>query len=170
MRHLIIGAAVALLCPLLHAASLCHPGEVDYFSCKTTLHGKVASVCGNITNREIDEHSWVQYRFGKAGAVEFTYPSEKSGSINKFEGNHFNKYGVIDLRFMNKDVLYSVALYSAYSGEDALERPHPSAQIHVQEGLKRARTIKCARIDQARYYPAFSALNEELEFRNGPMK
>lgn len=99
--------------------------------------------------------------------MEFTYPLEKSDSLGKFEGNHFNKYGVIDLRFMHKDVLYSVALYSAYSGEDAPERPYPSGQIYMQAKEKRAATIKCSRIDASKYYPAFSNLNEELQFRNG---
>lgn len=125
MRYLIVGATVTLLCTVLHAETLCNPDEIDYFTCRTTLHGKIASVCGNISNREIDEHSWIQYRFGKIGAIDLAYPSEKLKSVESFEGNHFNKYGVIDLRFMSESVLYSVALYSTYNGEDAPKRPHP---------------------------------------------
>ena len=52
-------------------------------------------MCGNITNGEINDGSWLQYRFGKAGSIELTYPKEKTGSFSKFEGYYFNRYGVI---------------------------------------------------------------------------
>ena len=70
------------------ADTLCLKGEINYFSCKTKANGKIMSICGNIEDFEINDDSWLQYRFGKPHTVELVYPPEKVGSVSKFEGNN----------------------------------------------------------------------------------
>jgi hypothetical protein len=161
-------AFILLLLPsVTMSQTLCREGEMDYFSCKTS-NKKIISVCGNITNGEIDDSSWLQYRFGKVGAIELTYPKEKVGSVSKFEGNFFVKYGVIDLRFISGKVLYSVSINSAYSGEDAAERVSSSAGVGVQIGKAKRVNLFCTKANTVeKYYGIFSALNETLRYNNG---
>jgi hypothetical protein len=48
-------ALVMLMLPCIGLAqTLCRASEIDYFSCETTANEKILSVCGNITNGEID--------------------------------------------------------------------------------------------------------------------
>ena len=73
----------------------------------------------------------MQYRFGKMGAIELAYPAEKQGSIPKFEGNWFNRYNQVDLRFTIGKALYGVALNETYSGADDRKRSRPSGSVNV---------------------------------------
>ena len=156
---------IALLFPSIALSqSLCGKGELDYFSCET-VNKKVISVCGNISNGEITDNSWLQYRFGKKGAIELTYPKEKQGSVSKFEGNYFNRYNVIDLRFINGKTLYGVNYNDSYSGDEAQERTSPSAGVYVEINHAKPVNIQCAKIHTAFTY--FGYLNDWLRSYNG---
>ena len=54
--------------------SLCHHGEVEYFSCKLQDSNKIASVCA--AGNSSPDHGYVQYRFGTHGSIEYNYPGE----------------------------------------------------------------------------------------------
>ncbi|MCC8392456.1 hypothetical protein LJ656_07635 [Paraburkholderia sp. MMS20-SJTR3] len=58
----------------LGAMSLCHQGEVEYFSCELQDSSNIASVCAadNIS----PDHGYVQYRFGTHSKIEYKFPRE----------------------------------------------------------------------------------------------
>lgn len=161
-------ASVLLLLPAVGMSqTLCRANEVDYFSCVTAPANKIVSVCGNITKGGIDDDSWLQYRFGRTDAIELAYPTTKRGSIEKFEGNHFNKYRVIDLRFVSGKTLYGVELNDAYDGEDAQARHKPSGGVSVQISKSKSVSIECRTVSVSKYYSVFSDLNDSLRAYNG---
>ena len=154
-----------LLPAICSAQTLCQRHEIDYFSCGTR-HGKIISVCGNISSGVINEQSWLQYRFGKSEAVELVYPTEKKGSISKFEGNTFNKYNFDDLRFINGNTFYAVTLMGLFSGEGARVRKQVSGGVYVQQGVKPT-NIACLNSSVGKYQGVFSELNRVLIENNG---
>lgn len=146
--------------------TLCRAGEVDYFSCETASQ-KIVSVCGNIANGEINNESWLQYRFGKKGAIELLYPPKTTGSVAKFEGNYFGRYNVVDLRFISGRTLYGVELNHTYSGDEAEQRGKPSAGITVHVDKSKHVSIECRTVNASKYYPIFSDLNTLIRAHNG---
>jgi len=160
-------AFILLLLPSVTLSQThCRKGEIDYFSCKTSSE-KIISVCGNITNGEISDSSWLQYRFGKVSAIELTFPKEKAGSVSKFEGNYFNKYGAIDLRFINGNTLYGVDINGPYSGDDATKRTDYSGGVSAEIGKTKRVNIYCTKIDGRKYFGIFSDLNASLRYYSG---
>lgn len=148
--------------------TLCQKDEVNFFSCKTKANGKIISICSNIEDFEINDDSWLQYRFGKPHAVELVYPHQKAGSISKFEGNNFSKYNVVDLRFINKKTLYSVSVEASYSGEEASKRSRFSGGVSVEIAKSKPVSIDCANSTSVRkYYSQFARLNDSLRYKNG---
>lgn len=125
------------------------------------------SVCGNIANGEVNDDSWLQYRFGKKGAIELLYPAKTAGSIAKFEGNFFGRYNVIDLRFISGRTLYGVSLNQSYDGDEAQPRPYPSGGIIVHVNKIKHVNIGCRKVDASKYYQVFSDLNILLRDHNG---
>ncbi|GHU29728.1 hypothetical protein AGMMS50256_15240 [Betaproteobacteria bacterium] len=146
------------------SATLCRTGEIDYFSCRAK-NGKIISVCGNIKNGTIEDDSWLQYRYGKPHAIKLAYPEKENGSVSKFEGNHFNRYNVIDLRFINGETLYSVTLNGLYSGEGANPRYYVTGGVSVEMGKSKRVSIACQSIGE--YYELFAELNDSLRSHNG---
>jgi hypothetical protein len=164
MKHLAFVVVMLLLPCIGVAQTLCRTGEMDYFSCETTANRKIVSICGNITNGEIDSESWLQYRFGKKGAIELSYPQDTSGSVEKFEGNYFGRYGVADLRFIAGRTLYGVALNLPYDGDEAQRRKKSSGNISVTLGKSKHVRIGCTKISNAQL---FIDLNIWLRAHNG---
>ncbi|MBK7014765.1 MAG: hypothetical protein IPH39_04115 [Sulfuritalea sp.] len=161
-------AVVMLTLPCVGLSqTLCRPGEIDYFSCETTANRKIVSVCGNITDHEITSESWLQYRFGKKGAIELSYPPKASGSVEKFEGNNFGKYNVADLRFISGRTLYGVELNDTYSGDDAQQRDQPSGGVTAHLGKTKHLSIECKTANASKYFRVFSDLNTSLRAHNG---
>ncbi len=160
--------ALALSIPAICSAkTLCQKEEITYFSCQAKNSGKFISVCGNIPNGKIDDDSWLQYRYGKPRAIELTYPEEKSDSVSKFEGNHFNRYSVIDLRFINGKTLYGVTLAGTFSGEGANPRSRASGSVYVETSKSKHISIACQDSSIDKYYDIFAELNDSLRYRNG---
>ncbi len=161
--------AITLAHPFAQASeTLCQKGEVNFFSCQTKADGKIISICGNIQDFEINDDSWLQYRFGKSHAVELVYPQEKIGSISKFEGNNFSKYNIVDLRFINKKTLYSVSLEAPYSGEEATKRSRFSGGVSVEIAKSKPVNIDCIYpADVRKHYSQFARLNDSLRYKNG---
>lgn len=161
-------AVVMLVFPCVGLSqTLCRAGEIDYFSCETTANQKVVSVCGNISDGEINGGSWLQYRFGTNQAIELSYPPIASGSAEKFEGNYFGRYNVADLRFISGRTLYSVELNHTYSGDEAQQRKQPTGGITVHLGKTKHVSINCKRVNASKYFRLFSDLNTSLRAYNG---
>ena len=146
-----------------HAQTHCGGDEIDYFSCKITKSEKVISVCGNIADGNLDNDSWLQYRFGKIGQLELTYPTEKTESLDLFEGIYFSKYGDVLLRLINNQTLYEVFLSERY--ETPKKTLQPSGGVTVTLSKTKTQTLKCQQVDLARYFSNFSQLAASLETR-----
>jgi len=146
--------------------SLCEKDEIDYFSCET-INKKIVSICGNIDDMNINNDNWIQYRFGLPKKVEFYFPENRKNSFKYFEGNSFNKYNVIDLRFINNNTAYSVSLSKSYNGNDAIKRNKASAYISIKTKESKRKTIKCKSIDSEKYYSIFYDINIKLRNING---
>ncbi|OYT87385.1 MAG: hypothetical protein CFE43_21755 [Burkholderiales bacterium PBB3] len=167
MKPTALALVMAMFPCVGQSQTLCRAGEVDYFSCETNASEKIVSVCGNITGGEIGSESWLQYRFGKKGAIELSYPPKSSDSIGKFEGNYFGKYNVVDLRFMSGRTLYGVELNHTYNGGDAQQRDQPSGGITVTMSKTKHMNIACRTVDASKYFRIFSDLNISLRAYHG---
>lgn len=149
------------------AQTLCRTGEIDYFSCETNSNQKIVSVCGNISEGEINSESWLQYRFGRKDAIELSYPPKALGSVEKFEGNYFDKYNVVDLRFINGRALYSVEFNHTFSGDESQQRDQPSGGITVHLGKNKRVSMPCKKVNAPKYFRLFSELNASIRLHNG---
>ena len=93
MKPLATRAALTLLTLCSTAAwaapGLCTRGETVFFSCPVQ-GGKIVSLCGAIQSASDDDggDEWLQYRFGKPGAIELAYPANKRDSLDRFKGEH----------------------------------------------------------------------------------
>lgn len=67
--------------------TLCDVGEQVLFSCRIKGKEKTASVCASPEWRK--REGYIVYRYGRLGQVEFSYPSEKVGSFDRF---YFSSY------------------------------------------------------------------------------
>lgn len=68
-------------------ATLCEAGERVYFSCATAPRGRIASLCGSADLGGAS--GYLQYRFGRPGAVELAFPSARAGSLHRFRYDHY---------------------------------------------------------------------------------
>jgi hypothetical protein len=71
----------------LQTNSLCAPDERIIFSCPVEGFGRIASVCASkdLTN----DRGYLQYRFGVPEKIELEYPSDRTGTQQKFEYSHY---------------------------------------------------------------------------------
>ena len=168
LRSLAVASTLVASTPLASAAqSLCQAGEQDYFSCTTSRQGKQISVCGNIVAGRITDDSWLQYRFGRPGAVELAWPAAKKGSLSVFEGNVFVKYDVVDLRFASGDTLYGVRLAAAHDEDGAPGRARPSGALSIEKAGRKPLALRCDDAKIGRYYAMFEELNVALRQSRG---
>jgi hypothetical protein len=67
--------------------SLRAKGEAVFFSSPATAR-KIVSLCGRIAGENGAEGGgeWLQYRFGRPGAIELNFPQTKQDSLSKFKG------------------------------------------------------------------------------------
>ena len=74
--------------------SLCAPKETAYFSCQAQ-NGKTISLCGDsrVTDPKGPDDSWLQYRYGRAGAIELAYPNSRKDSLARFTAERIRANG-----------------------------------------------------------------------------
>lgn len=84
--------------------TLCEPGEAIIFSCPDEARDRYISVCASPDVSEAD--SWVQYRVGLPGDLEFSWPEVKQSGINRFELEEYR--GGAELGFQNGEYNYSI--------------------------------------------------------------
>jgi hypothetical protein len=91
------------------AQSHCSQSEEIIFSCK--IGSKMMSVCSS--KSLVSKVGYLQYRFGRLGALEFTYPRDIKSSIQRFKLSHYFRAKVDrwELSFENKDMQYRVFSY-----------------------------------------------------------
>ena len=148
--------------------TLCKKDETDYFSCVASGSKKIISICGNISDDPKFGDSWVQYRFGRIDHVEMNYPNIREGSISKFEGTYYNRYGVLSLRFISKTFLYDVSLtLEARDAEDPRDEHPSSAGLSVSFDSTRHNFVSCEKANTAMYFEPYGQLINNLRQHNG---
>ena len=99
------------------APSLCQKGEDNYFSCKAH-NGKIISLCGQVST---DDYPWLQYRYGRPGAIELAYPQSRKDSVQRFKAERIRAgggaYGVDGVAFVSGSIGYSVDAVTPDTGE-----------------------------------------------------
>lgn len=90
--------------------SLCGAGERVYFECSTKVKAgkKQIALCGSQSLTE--KEAFLQYRFGKKGAVELQFPAAKANSLTVFKQSHYSRYqvNINAVGFSNKAATYWV--------------------------------------------------------------
>lgn len=131
--------------PRRAAASLCAPGETPLFQCR--VGRKMAAVCGGRAGGA----TYAQYRFGRPGALELTYPQSRSGAgtmrraLIPFSGG-----GEAQFHFTNAGHQYVVFSRTVRTGfGDGPNNPEFSAGINVLRGGRTLRTLGCSDGDSA---------------------
>lgn len=117
------------------APTLCEAGEAVFWSCADPERDRILSVCGSPTSYR--DSSWVQYRIGKPGDLELSYPPEKrpnfasEAAMVAGEGNFSRdiwRYGGSTLEFSNGQYDYAIedetftdnAIVTARRGDDVV--------------------------------------------------
>ncbi|MFW5837743.1 MAG: hypothetical protein ACOCVM_07020 [Desulfovibrionaceae bacterium] len=135
-------ASVAVCAATAHAGDVghCLSGEKTIFTCQIKGKTKVVSVCAS---QDLGPDSgYVQYRFGKPGAIEMTYPANKAGSSQAFRVSTYTRAGTSynSLSFKNKGVEYVV--YDDYVSEGGQEEFASGVKVILPD--KREVDIPCA--------------------------
>jgi hypothetical protein len=93
--------------PLTH----CRKPEKTFFTC-TAVNGKVISVCADWTD-ESKPPSFVQYRYGRLGASELTFPSwpEAPSGRFRFSSESSAKWRTTYLQFADQGFVYTLYAY-----------------------------------------------------------
>jgi hypothetical protein len=127
MNNVALGLVLSLGAGLATAAStLCTKGEVSYFSCKAN-NGKTISLCGHVFSTDKlgaakdVENPWLEYRYGRPGALELVYPASRKDSVQRFTAQRIRAgggaYGVDALAFVSGGIGYSVDSVTPDTGE-----------------------------------------------------
>jgi len=85
-----VGLGLAACGPVALAAGHCQAAETTYFSCRIKDTANIASLCGAGPSAKTDavaaSDGWMQYRFGPADRIEFSFPADKKDSLAEFDG------------------------------------------------------------------------------------
>ena len=142
------------------AQTLCAKGETDFFSCTLSDH-RLLSVCGAVQD-EPSAGDWLQFRRGRPGRVEMSWPSSRKDSVKAFEGNVFGPYSVSDLRFNTGDASYGLQVSRGGEDDGSGGRTRRGASLYVEREGHHDRIYRCLRPDIARYGRSFEELNARL--------
>ncbi len=99
----------------LPPTSLCRADEQVIFSCKVGDGSKFASICGS---RRLDaERGYVQYRFGRADALELQFPQGLGDTQRAFRYAHYFRARVDRTELSFERGGYKYSLYDYYEGD-----------------------------------------------------
>lgn len=99
----------------LPPTSLCRADEQVIFSCKVADGPKFASVCGS---KRLDaERGYVQYRFGRANALELVFPQGMEDTQRAFRYAHYFRAQVDRTELSFERGGYKYSLYDYYEGD-----------------------------------------------------
>jgi hypothetical protein len=117
------------------AADHCKPDEITYFSCAIKGSEKIISVCGGT--------DWLQYRFGKIGAIELEHPKDRVESLSQFRGasRFHGGAGVAAtwLMFERKETEYAITQMEGGSNLNGISVSLPDSKKSVNLNCDRRR-------------------------------
>jgi hypothetical protein len=112
--------------------SHCSPSEAIIFSCRIKGSTKVLSLCGS---KELSKDTgYLQYRFGRPGAVELTFPEEKRNSQAQFLFDHYFRFQVDRTEVIFKNGAYTYSIYDSYEGDEKPASRHRGVTIENESG------------------------------------
>ena len=97
------------------STSLCRVEEQAFFSCAVTGSAKFISLCGS---KSLDaRRGYLQYRFGKPGAVELQFPRARANTQRVFRYAHYLRARVdrTEVTFDNEG--YRYVIFDYYEGD-----------------------------------------------------
>ena len=122
------------------ATSLCRADEQTLFSCKVA-DTKFASVCGS---RRLDaKRGYVQYRFGRVGALEFEFPRAREATQRAFRYAHYFRARVDRTELSFESGGYSYVLYDYYEGDVRPVIKEAGVRVSAPGGGQEAVEIRC---------------------------
>ena len=121
--------------------SLCRAGEQVLFSCKVADGPKFVSVCGS--NRLDAKRGYVQYRFGRVGALELEYPQGLEETQRAFRYAHYFRAQVDRTELSFERGGYKYALYDYYEGDVRPVIAEAGVRVTRPGGEGEAVEIKC---------------------------
>ncbi len=103
---LVLAVVAATQAHAARAQSLCAKDETTYFSCPAS-NGRSINLCGK-------PDQTLQYRFGRPGRAELTFPARPEDGIDTFRYAHYFRAQVdrFELRFDNAGVEYVLFDYA----------------------------------------------------------
>jgi hypothetical protein len=126
--------AIALLPAVLKAGpasavepSHCAAPDKTWFNAKVTGSAKVVSICGSASLAE--PTSWLEYRFGKIGHIELSFPQSRSGSLSDFTLRRYTRPRTTYLKFEFDNGGYNYAILEEFNAD---YEPHSAAQLRVR--------------------------------------
>ena len=130
---LAIASVAAAAAPQSH----CTKGEETVCTCR--IGTKVLSLCAPQTD-ERGTPSWIQYRFGRIGSIEFFYPAAKTSPLGKFRYSTRKgpRWVAATLEFSNNGFSY---LLSADGNSNI---PESSASLLIVSPDGSRRKLECA--------------------------
>lgn len=132
-----LGAVLASSLPVLAVERLhpshCGPGEATVFTCP--IGGKIVSLCAS-SERSFSAGT-LQYRFGRIGNVELTYPEKPIPPLEAFTGGLalYGSGGSSYVRFTRAGVAYTLYRYSGIG--------HQEDGLVVSRGERKLLASKC---------------------------
>ena len=152
MKSLLLALFVTASIPAAHAAAtLCEGDEQVLFSCPVAKTTKIVSVCGSKLLTATS--GYLQYRFGRVGAVEMTFPATRVRTQAQFGWNTNYHRDVTDswLSFTNAKYAYGVfQLKTTMSAAIPMAMPSPgiatvSPSVHPMSAVDIRWNARCRR-------------------------
>lgn len=119
MKRLLMRAVIGLcvVSPAFADAppNLCGNGEHVYFTCETASRGRIVSLCGRTDGAKAS--GWLQYRFGRRGAIELEFPAVRDGSLQRFRYYHYFRALVDRTGVTFDNGAYTYSLFDHHEGD-----------------------------------------------------
>jgi hypothetical protein len=119
MKYIFMTLVLIICCATATAVqtpSLCGASEAVIFSCRIKGSTKIVSLCGS--KQLTKDTGYLQYRFGRPGAVELTFPEEKLNSQAQFLYNHYFRSLVDRTEVSFKNSSYTYSIYDSYESDE----------------------------------------------------
>jgi hypothetical protein len=98
------------------SASLCAKAEKVVFSCRIEKSTKLLSVC---SSKDLDQaKGYLQYRFGRTGAIELEFPAERQNTQKQFSYSRYTRPLVTYLTLDFNSNGYEYSLHQDYNEEE----------------------------------------------------
>jgi hypothetical protein len=137
-------ATATLALPTKAAGSFCDVAEETFFSCSIANSDKIVSVCG--TRNGSSGESYLQYRFGRPGKIEFEYPANRSGSTKHFWWDSRAHADVADdwLWFKNDGFVYSIFVVEDHDSPNRASEVRAGILVEEKGSDRASEELKCA--------------------------